>query len=707
MVYGISWDTIRADPGLTEECRSLVEKAARVLDDCRMLRYDSRSGLLACTDLGRVASHYYICHATIGVWNTMLRAHLSDSELLHVVCSAQEFEQLKVREEEAAELMILERDFCPVAIYRATLRSQGREGFGDGMTAAEIRSIGSGGGGGVALGTRVRGGGKAQGRRHGDGGAGAVASGLKGASGSASQVIAALDKVSGLDALSKANVMLQAYISGAHPDCPTLRSDAMYVGKNGARIARALFEISMFRGWGSTALRTLELCKAIDHQLWWATSDAVRNHGRRKGKARVRWHPLRQFSDLRRLPSVLTNLEEKALTIARLRDLSATEIGHLVHHVRAGKQVLAAAENFPLLKLTATLHPITRSILRMKIAVETAFVWKKAVHGESLSWWVWVEDSESERIYHSELVRLRRNEYSGDEEQHLEFVIPVEEPLPSQFHVHAVNDRWVSATTIATVSLRHLMLPKASHALTPLLDLRPLAVASVLPPAFAPLFAKKFTHFNPIQTQIFHCAFHSDQSLLLGAPTGSGKTAAAELAICRLMKEHGGRKVCVYVAPLKALVRERIKDWRRRLGALDMRGVLPGKRPKIKVVEVTGDTSEVMHGAHVIVTTPEKWDGISRAWRRRGIVRKVGLVIIDEIHLLGSDRGPVLEVLVSRMRCVVAARGALCLPIHFRSLARSASSSVAASVSMPALPPLPPRATSRLNNIAAPHLHRT
>ena len=106
MVYGISWDTIRADPGLTEECRSLVEKAARVLDDCRMLRYDSRSGLLACTDLGRVASHYYICHATIGVWNTMLRAHLSDSELLHVVCSAQEFEQLKVREEEAAELMI-------------------------------------------------------------------------------------------------------------------------------------------------------------------------------------------------------------------------------------------------------------------------------------------------------------------------------------------------------------------------------------------------------------------------------------------------------------------------------------------------------------------------------------------------------------------------------------------------------------------------
>ena len=31
---------------------------------------------------------------------------------------------------------------------------------------------------------------------------------------------------------------------------------------------------------------------------------------------------------------------------------------------------------------------------------------------------------------------------------------------------------------------------------------------------------------------------------------------------------------------------------------------------------------------------------------------KVGLVVIDEIHLLGEDRGPVLEVIVSRMRYI-------------------------------------------------------
>ena len=53
-----------------------------------------------------------------------------------------------------------------------------------------------------------------------------------------------------------------------------------------------------------------------------------------------------------------------------------------------------------------------------------------------------------------------------------------------------------------------------------------------------------------------------------------------------------------------------------------------------------------------MLTTPEKWDGISRDWRHRGYVAKVALTVIDEIHLLGEDRGPILEVIVSRMRYI-------------------------------------------------------
>ena len=41
-------------------------------------------------------------------------------------------------------------------------------------------------------------------------------------------------------------------------------------------------------------------------------------------------------------------------------------------------------------------------------------------------------------------------------------------------------------------------------------------------------------------------------------------------------------------------------------------------------------------------------------WQSRAYVQKVYLVVIDEIHLLGADRGPILEVIVSRMRYISA-----------------------------------------------------
>ena len=97
----------------------------------------------------------------------------------------------------------------------------------------------------------------------------------------------------------------------------------------------------------------------------------------------------------------------------------------------------------------------------------------------------------------------------------------------------------------------------------------------------------------------------------------------------------------VYVAPLKALVRERMEDWRIRLE----------KKLGKKVVELTGDITpdiRAIMNSSVIVTTPEKWDAVSRSWQTRSFVQAVRLIVIDEIHLLGQDRGPVLEVIVSR-----------------------------------------------------------
>ena len=91
-------------------------------------------------------------------------------------------------------------------------------------------------------------------------------------------------------------------------------------------------------------------------------------------------------------------------------------------------------------------------------------------------------------------------------------------------------------------------------------------------------FQPKFTHFNAIQTQAFHTLFHQACNVLLGAPTGSGKTISAELAMLQVFRDTPDRKV-VYIAPLKALVRERVSDWRKNL--------CPTLNKKL--VELTGD----------------------------------------------------------------------------------------------------------------------
>ena len=124
------------------------------------------------------------------------------------------------------------------------------------------------------------------------------------------------------------------------------------------------------------------------------------------------------------------------------------------------------------------------------------------------------------------------------------------------------------------------------------------------------------------------------------------------------MNTSPGAKI-IYVAPLKALARERLQDWSRKFGGSqhssakssysgsNTAAVTP-KHPlglNLRILELTGDVTPSMqelNASDILIVTPEKWDSISRGWQKRGYVQQVQLVIIDEIHLLGVDRGPVL-----------------------------------------------------------------
>lgn len=354
-------------------------------------------------------------------------------------------------------------------------------------------------------------------------------------------------------------------------------------------------------------------------------------------------HPLAQFEIP---PLIVKKLEEKDPTssIENMRDLEASEIGHLVQNQGMGPRIAKALENFPTLQIDAEIAPLNRDVLRIRLFLTPEFRWNDRIHGNSESFWIWVENSETAELLHSEYFILNRRKLYDDHE--LNFTIPLADPLPPQINVRAVSDRWLGAETVEPVSFQHLIRPDTETVYTRLLNLQPLPLAALKNEKLEAIYASRFKYFNPMQTQIFHTLYNTSENILLGSPTGSGKTVACELAMWWAFREKPGSKV-VYIAPMKALVRERVKDWTARLvGSMGL-----------KLVELTGDNTpdtRTIRDADIIITTPEKWDGISRSWQTRSYVRKVALVIIDEIHLLGGDRGPILEIIVSRMNYIAS-----------------------------------------------------
>lgn len=101
------------------------------------------------------------------------------------------------------------------------------------------------------------------------------------------------------------------------------------------------------------------------------------------------------------------------------------------------------------------------------------------------------------------------------------------------------------------------------------------------------------------------------------------------------------------VAPVKALCTERMLDWHKKFSSLG-----------ITCAVVTSDTENFdcnfLENFKLILTTPEKWDSITRKWKdNTKLVEAVKLLMIDEVHLLNDEtRGSVLEVIVSRMKTI-------------------------------------------------------
>ncbi|KAJ8316877.1 hypothetical protein KUTeg_004781 [Tegillarca granosa] len=543
-LYGVGHDMLKQDPLLQQRRKDMAHTAASILDKNNLVKYDKKTGALMVTELGRIASHYYLTHETMATYNQLLKPTLSEIELFRVFSLSSEFKYINVREEEKLELLkLLERVPIPI-------------------------------------------------------------------------------KESIEEPSAKVNVLLQSYISQLKLEGFALMSDMVFITQSAGRLMRAIFEIVLHRGWAQLADKALALCKMVNKRMWQSMC------------------PLRQF---RKMPvEVIKKIEKKNFPFERLYDLNPHEIGELIRIPKMGKTIHKYVHQFPKLELSVHVQPITRSTLRVELTITPDFQWEENVHGHCEAFWIFVEDVDSEVILHHEYFLLK-SKFAQDEHV-VKFFVPVFEPLPPQYFIRVISDTWIGAETQLPVSFRHLILPEKYPPPTELLDLQPLPVSALRNASFESLYNDKFPFFNPIQTQVFNSIYNTEDNVFIGAPTGSGKTICGEFAILRMFSQTPEGR-CVFVTPLESLAQQVYNDWNNKFG------LQLGK----KVVLLTGETGtdlKLLAKGNIIIGTPEKWDVLSRRWKLRKNVQNINLFIVDELHLIGGDVGPVLEVICSRMRYI-------------------------------------------------------
>lgn len=397
----------------------------------------------------------------------------------------------------------------------------------------------------------------------------------------------------------KVNILLQAHISRLPLEDFALVADSRAVTQNAGRVLRALFELSLDRGYAAAAAAFLSLTKAAEHCVWPFE------------------HPLRQMPSLN--VDAVHRISQYAdeLEVTQLRTLTVDQLAKLLHSSeREAGAVAAAAARFPRAILRASARPIGPTIARLEIELRRDFQWDERVHGSSLPLVVWVEDALQHTVHVRTLdlrVHVPRVAFAVDVPLHESALRTAAE---ESYSVVWASESWLGADGAVTLEMDDVRMPRLS-AQTPLLELPTLALATCVSEELAAAYAthEHVSVWNAVQTQAFHTMAHSRAHALLCAPPASGKATVVEQAVWR-----AGSAVLIFSSETRA-----------RAAVARLARLAPHTGADAGVAFLRDSTS-----ARVLVGTPEC---VLAHAARRTLTPRVGsveLIVLHDLHMLSA-----------------------------------------------------------------------
>lgn len=178
--------------------------------------------------------------------------------------------------------------------------------------------------------------------------------------------------------------------------------------------------------------------------------------------------------------------------------------------------------------------------------------------------------------------------------------------------------------------------------------------SETLPDDFEPYvkswFNEQFEGLSPPQKYSFDL-IHEDENSLICAPTGSGKTLSAFLAVLNDLFQLGDKGelddeiYAVYVSPLRALNNDIQRNLEDPLEGIKEKAEEMGYDvPEVRSAVRTGDTTDkeksqqLKNSPHILITTPESLGIVLDSPKLKEKLKNARYLITDEIHSLSENK---------------------------------------------------------------------